>query len=223
MIVPPDTYWPEIQRICEEYGILLISDEVICGFGRTGNWFGCETYGIRPDLMSIAKGLSSGYMPIGGVMIHDRIAKVLIEKGGEYAHGFTYSGHPVACAVALGNIKIMEEEKLVDKVANETGPYLKKRWEELENHPLVGQVRNVGMLGAIELVKNKDKRKFFPSSKKVGDRCRDFCFENNFVMRAIHDTMIVSPALTMTVEQIDEMFDLVKLCLNLTADKFEIS
>jgi len=223
LIVPPDTYWPEIQRICEKYGVLLISDEVICGFGRTGNWFGCETYGIRPDLMSIAKGLSSGYMPIGGVMIHDRIAKVLIEKGGEYAHGFTYSGHPVACAVALENIKIMEEEKLVEKVANETGPYLKKRWGELENHPLVGQVRNVGMLGAIELVKNKDKRKFFSVSKKVGDTCRDFCFENNFVMRAIHDTMIVSPPLTITVEQIDEMFHLVKLCLDLTADKFGIS
>jgi len=223
LIVPPDTYWPEIQRICDKYGILLISDEVICGFGRTGNWFGCETYGFKPDLMPIAKGLSSGYMPIGGVMIHDKIAEVLIKKGGEFSHGYTYSGHPVACAVALGNLKIIEEEQLVEKVAKETGPYLKKRWQEFENHPLVGEVRTVGMLGAIELVEDKDKRKFFDSSKKVGDTCRDFCFENNLVMRALHDAMVVSPPLTITVEQIDEMFDLVKLCLDLTADKFGIS
>ena len=223
VIVPPDTYWPEIQRICDKYGILLIADEVICGFGRTGKWFGSETYGIKPDLMPIAKGLSSGYLPIGGVMIHDRIMKVLIEKGGDFSHGFTYSGHPVACAVALENIKIIEDEKLVEKVANETGPYLKKRWQEFESHPIVGEVRNVGLLGAIELVENKDKRQFFPSSKKVGDACRNFCFENNLVMRALHDTMVVSPPLTITVEQIDEMFDLVKLCLDLTAEKFGIN
>ena len=129
----------------------------------------------------------------------------------------------MACAVALGNLKIMEEEKLIEKVAKETGPYLKKRWQEFENHPLVGEVRTVGMLGAIELVEDKDKRKFFASSKKVGDTCRDFCFENNLVMRALHDTMVVSPPLTIKVEQIDEMFDLVKLCLDLTADKFGIS
>jgi len=108
-------------------------------------------------------------------------------------------------------------------VAKETGPYLKKRWQEFENHPLVGEVRTVGMLGAIELVEDKDKRKFFDSSMKVGDTCRDFCVENNLVMRALHDAMVVSPPLTITVEQIDEMFDLVKLCLDLTADKLGIS
>ena len=222
VIVPPETYWPEIQRICEKYGILLIADEVICGFGRTGKWFGSETFGIKPDLMPIAKGMSSGYLPIGGVMMHDRVMDVLIEKGGDFAHGFTYSGHPVSCAVALENIKIIEDEKLVDKVANETGPYLKKRWQEFESHPIVGEVRNVGLLGAIELVENKEKRQFFPKEKKVGDACRNFCFENNLVMRALKDTMVVSPPLTMTVEQIDEMYDLVKLCLDLTADKFGI-
>jgi putrescine aminotransferase len=223
VIVPPDTYWPEIQRICNKYGILLIADEVICGFGRTGNWFGSETFGIKPDMMPIAKGLSSGYLPIGGVMMHDRVMDVLIEKGGDFAHGFTYSGHPASCAVALENLKIIEDEKLVEKVANETGPYLKKRWQEFESHPLVGEVRNVGLLGAIELVENKEKRQFFPSDKKVGDACKTFCFENNLVMRALKDTMVVSPPLTMTVEQIDEMHDLVKLCLDLTADKFGIS
>jgi len=174
-------------------------------------------------MMPIAKGLSSGYLPIGGVMMHDRVMDVLIEKGGDFAHGFTYSGHPASCAVALENIKIIEDEKLVEKVANETGPYLKKRWQEFESHPLVGEVRNVGLLGAIELVENKEKRQFFPSDKKVGDACKTFCFENNLVMRALKDTMVVSPPLTMTVEQIDEMHDLVKLCLDLTADKFGIS
>ena len=222
LVVPPDTYWPEIQRICKKYGILLIADEVICGFGRTGNWFGSETFDIKADLMQIAKGLSSGYLPIGGVMMHDRVMDVLIEKGGDFDHGFTYSGHPVACAVALENIKILEEEKLVEKVANETGPYLKKCWKEFESHPIVGEVRNVGLLGAIELVENKYKRQFFPRDKKVGDTCRNFCFENNLVMRALRDTMIVSPPLTMTVEQIDEMADLVKHCLDLTADRFGI-
>ena len=220
LIVPPNTYWPEIQRICEKYNILLVADEVICGFGRTGKWFGSETYGIKPDLMPIAKGLSSAYLPIGGVMIHDKIMNVLIEKGGEFSHGFTYSGHPAACAVALENIKIIEDENLVQKVATETGPYLKKRWKEFENHPIVGEVRNVGMLGAIELVENKEKRKFFESTKKVGESCRDICFENNLVMRAINDTMVVSPALTITTNQIDEMFNLVKLCLDLTAKQF---
>ena len=222
VVVPPDTYWPEIQRICNKYGILLIADEVICGFGRTGKWFGSETFDIKPDLMPIAKGLSSGYLPIGGVMMHDRVMDVLIEKGGEFAHGFTYSGHPAACAVALENIKIIEDEKLVEKVANETGPYLKKRWKEFENHPLVGEVRNVGLLGAIELVENKETRKFFPSDKKVGDACKTICFENNIVMRALKDTMVVSPPLTITVEQIDEMSDLIKLSLDQTAEKFGI-
>ena len=219
LIVPPDTYWPEIQRICQKYGILIIADEVICGFGRTGKWFGSETFGIKPDMMPIAKGLSSGYLPIGGVMINDRIMDILIEKGGDYSHGFTYSGHPAACAVAIENIKILEDENLIEKVALETGPYLKKRWKEFENHQIVGEVRNVGMLGAIELVKNKEKREFFPSSKKVGEVCRDFCFQNNLVMRAINDTMVVSPPLTISTNQIDEMYNLVNLCLDLTAKK----
>ena len=223
VIIPPDTYWPEIQRICKKYDILMITDEVICGFGRTGSWFGCETYGVLPDMMPIAKGLSSGYLPIAGVMISDRIMDVLIEKGGEYAHGFTYSGHPAACAVALENINILQEEKLVEKVANETGPYLKKRWQEFEDHPLVGEVRNVGLLGALELVEDKATRKHFPKDRKVGEVCLDICIEKNIVMRAIKDIMVVSPPLTITKEQIDEMHDLVKSCLDLTAKKLGVS
>ena len=219
LIVPPKSYWPEIQRICKKYNILIIADEVICGFGRTGNWFGSETFNIKPDMMPIAKGLSSGYLPIGGVLINDRIMDVLIKKGGEFSHGFTYSGHPVACAVAMENLKIIQEEKLIIKVAKETGPYLKKRLNELKNYQIVGEVRNVGMLGAIELIENKEKRKFFPKSKKVGETCRDICFENNLVMRAINDTMVISPPLTISTKQIDEMVKIIKHCLDLTSKK----
>ena len=116
VIVPPSTYWPEIQRICRKYDILLISDEVICGFGRTGQWFGCETFGFKPDLITFAKGVTSGYIPLGGVMVGERVAKVLIEQGGDFNHGYTYSGHPVACAVAVANIKLIQRLKLVEHV-----------------------------------------------------------------------------------------------------------
>ena len=142
VVVPPETYWPEIQRICDKYGILLIADEVICGFGRTGHWFGSEYFNIKPDLMPIAKGLSSGYLPIGGVMVSDRIADVIIGTGKEFAHGFTYSGHPAACVVASRNLEIIEREGLVEKVRNDTGPYLRQLWEQFNDHPLVGEVRN---------------------------------------------------------------------------------
>ncbi len=161
VIVPPSTYWPEIQRICREYGILLIADEVICGFGRTGQWFGSDYFGIEPDFMTIAKGITSGYQPLGGAMVSDRVADVLIEKGGEFAHGFTWSGHPVCCAVAIENINIMRREKIVERVRDEIAPYLQKRIRELEDHRLVGEVRGIGMLGAIELVAHKGSRTFF--------------------------------------------------------------
>src|SRR5574343_1949834 len=116
VIIPPETYWPEVQRICDRYGILLVSDEVICGFGRTGHWFGCERFGTKPDLMTFAKGVSSGYIPLGGVMVGERVARVLIEQGGEFNHGFTYSGHPTACAVALANIRLLRELDVVRHV-----------------------------------------------------------------------------------------------------------
>jgi putrescine aminotransferase len=123
VIVPPDSYWPEVQRICDEYGILLISDEVITGFGRLGEWFGADYYGTRPDFMPFAKGVTSGYLPLGGVFISDRVADVLVDKAGEFAHGYTYSGHPVACAVAIGNLKILQRENLVERIRDDIGPY----------------------------------------------------------------------------------------------------
>jgi putrescine---pyruvate transaminase len=205
VIIPPDTYWPEIQRICDRYGILLVSDEVITGFGRTGEWFGCERYGTRPDLMSIAKALSSGYLPIGGVMVGERVARSLIEKGGEFAHGFTYSAHPACAAVALENLSILQREGVVERVRDVLGPYLQKRWQELASHPLVGEARGVGLLGALELVRRKEPRTWFEPRGKVGERCRDICIRNGLVMRATRDTMIIAPPLVITTAEIDEL------------------
>ena len=222
VVIPPDTYWPEIQRICVKYGILLIVDEVICGFGRLGRWFGSDHYRIKPDLMPIAKGMSSGYLPIGGVMVADRVAVELIEKGGEFFHGFTYSGHPVACAVALENIRILRDEKIIENVHDNTAPYLQRRWKELEDHPLVGEARGLGFVAALELVKNKETKEKFESSMKVGETCRNFCFETGLVMRAIGDTMIISPPLTMTKNEIDELIKLAQKSLELTAEKIDL-
>jgi len=216
VIIPPDTYWPEIQKICEHYGILLVADEVVCGFGRTGHWFGCERFGFKPDLMTIAKALSSGYLPIGGVMVADKVAEVLVDRGGEFAHGFTYSGHPVACAVASANLTILQQENLVTRTRDETGPYLAKKWRELADHPLVGEARSVGLIGALELVKDKATRRFFDKRGEVGTICRDFCFQNGLIMRATRDTMIVSPPLVINREQIDELAEKAWACLDLT-------
>ncbi len=216
VIIPPDTYWPEIQKICDRHGILLVADEVICGFGRTGYWFGSERYGIRPDLMTIAKGLSSGYLPIGGVMVGDRVAEVIIDKGGEFAHGFTYSGHPAACAVASVNLALLQQENLVTRTRDETGPYLAKLWRELSEHPLVGEARCVGLIGALEMVRNKATRQFFDNRGEVGTICRDYCFQNGLIMRAVRDTMIVSPPLVINREQLDELAAKAWQCLDLT-------
>jgi putrescine aminotransferase len=219
VIIPPDTYWPEIQRICDRHGILLVADEVICGFGRTGHWFGSELYGLRPDLMTIAKGLSSGYLPIGGVLVADRVADVLIDRGGEFAHGYTYSGHPAACAVASVNLELIEQEGLVERTRVETGPYLAARWRELGRHPLVGEARSVGLIGALELVRDKRRRSFFDRRGEVGTLCRDFCFANGLIMRAVRDTMIVAPPLVISREQIDELAEKAWRCLDLTLER----
>jgi putrescine aminotransferase len=153
--------------------------------------------------MPIAKGLASGYLPIGGVMVADRVADVLIDQGGEFNHGFTYSGHPVCAAAAIANIKLMQTENIVETVRESTAPYLQKRLRELSDHPLVGEVRGVGMLGAIELVEDRDNYVKFDKKRGVGTICRTHCFENNLVMRAVGDTMILSPPLVMQQSDID--------------------
>ena len=219
VIIPPESYWPEIQRICRKYDILLVADEVICGFGRLGAWFGSDYYGLEPDLMPIAKGLSSGYLPIGAVLVGDRVAEVCIEQGDEFAHGFTYSGHPAACATALANITLLRDEKIIENVRDNTGPYLAERWDELAAHPLVGETRGVGFIRALELAQDKHKRAFFEPLGRAGQLCRDVCFANGLVMRAVRDTMIIAPPLIMTRAQIDELTGLAARCLDLTAQR----
>ena len=215
VIIPPKTYWPEIQRICKDHDILLIADEVICGFGRTGNWFGSDTYSIKPDLMTIAKGLSSGYQPIGGSIISDKISSVLEIKGGEFYHGYTYSGHPVAAAVAYENIRILQEENIIDTVRERTAPYLQKKWSELINHPLVGEARCLGMLGAIELSPEPRSRASFECLEgTAGLITRNICIENGLIMRHVYDKMIISPPLVISLDEIDNLISLVWKCLD---------
>jgi putrescine---pyruvate transaminase len=205
VIIPPRSYWPTIQRICRERDILLVSDEVICGFGRTGEWFGCEHFGYQPDLMAMAKGISSGYLPIGGVMVSDSVAEV-IGNAGDFNHGFTYSGHPAACAAAIANINILREERIVDYVRDGIGPYLRAKWLELGEHPMVGEARMIGLIGALELTPNKATKASWPvETGTVGTLARDFSFQNGLVMRATRDTMIIAPPLVISREEVDDL------------------
>ncbi len=206
VIVPPDSYWPEISRICRERDILLIVDEVITGFGRTGRWFGSEYYGLEPDVMTVAKGLSSGYVPIGASLVSDKVAEVI--GRGEFAHGYTYSGHPVAAAVALENLRIMEEEQIVEHVRDEAAPYFAEKWHQLGDHPFVGETRAVGLMASLALTADKSVRLPFESpAGTVGYMVREKCFANNLVMRHVGDRMIVAPPLVITKADIDLLFE----------------
>jgi putrescine aminotransferase len=205
VIIPPSTYWPEINRICKEHDILLIADEVICGYGRLGTMFGSDYFGIKPDMMTTAKALTSGYLPLSAVLVGDRVADVLINEVGEYYHGFTYSGHPVACAVALANLDIIEKEGLVARAA-ELGEVLRAKLNAaLGDHPMIGEIRGVGLIGAIELTADKRTRKPFAKTGRVGAICRDFCIANGLIMRAVRDGMVFSPPLTISLDEIDQM------------------
>ena len=219
VIIPPATYWPEIQRIVDKYGILLISDEVICAFGRLGHWFAYEKFGYRPDLVTFAKAVTSGYIPLGGVMVGDRVAKVLIEQGGEFNHGYTYSGHPVACAVALANLAVMESENLVTRVRDDIGPYLAAHFTRLAEHPLVGQAQTCGLMAGLVLVQDKATNTPFASDLGVGMVCRRHCFANGLVMRAVGDRMIIAPPLTISHAEIDTLMGLIVRCLDLTLEE----
>lgn len=220
VIIAPDTYWPEIQRICDKYEILLIADEVICGFGRTGNWFGTETMNIRPDIMTIAKGLSSGYAPIGGSIVTDEVASVI--GSDEFNHGYTYSGHPVASAVALENLRIMEEENVVGHVRDVAAPYLKEKWEALTDHPLVGEAKICGMMASIALTPDKASRARFASDAgTVGFICREISFANGLIMRHVADRMVIAPPLVITTDEIDTLIGLARKTLDECYEKLK--
>ncbi|MFM7027908.1 MAG: aspartate aminotransferase family protein [Chakrabartia sp.] len=214
VIIPPANYWPEVERICRKYGILLVCDEVICGFGRTGNWWGHQTVGVTPDLMPMAKGLSSGYMPISATAVSKEIVDVL-KTGGDFVHGFTYSGHPVAAAVALKNIEIMEREKLIERTRDDTGPYLAKALATLNDHPLVGETRSCGLLGAVEIVADKATgARFGGAEGTAGPLVRDLCIENGLMVRGIRDTIVMCPPLIISHAQIDEIVRIIRLALD---------
>ena len=221
VIIPPATYWPEIQRIVDKYGILLISDEVICAFGRLGHWFAYEKFGYKPDLVTFAKAVTSGYIPLGGVMVGNRVADVLIQQGGEFNHGYTYSGHPVACAVALANLDLMEKENLPQRVKDDIGPYLAKGFEAIADHPLVGSAETCGFTAGLVLVKNKATRERFAAELSVGMVCRRHCFQNGLIMRAVGDRMIIAPPLVMTHAEIDELLRLIRNALDLTLQELK--
>jgi putrescine aminotransferase len=215
VIIPPANYWPEVERIVRKYGILLVCDEVICGFGRTGNMWGHETMGVKPDMIAMAKGLSSGYQPISAVAVSKEIVDVL-KTGGDFVHGFTYSGHPVAAAVALRNIEIMEREHLVERTRDDTGPYLAKMLVTLNDHPLVGETRSVGLLGAIEIVADKATgARFGGAEGTAGPMVRDLCIENGLMVRGIRDTIVMCPPLIISHAQIDEMIGIIRKALDL--------
>jgi putrescine aminotransferase len=214
--IPPMSYWPEVERICRKYDVLLMLDEVITGYGRTGEWFAAQSFGVRPDTITTAKALTSGYQPLSALLVGDRIASTLVEKGGEFAHGYTYSGHPVACAVALANIDIIAREGLVERVKNDTGPYFAQALgERIADHPLVGEVRSFGLMGAIEIVKDKATKERFSPSGSAAVVVRDHAIDNGMMMRATGDTMILSPPLIWTRDTIDMACERIRKALDL--------
>lgn len=215
VIIPPASYWPKVEAICRKYGILLICDEVICGFGRLGQWFGHQHYGIKPDIIAMAKGLSSGYLPISAVGVADFIVAELKAHDGDFVHGFTYSGHPTACAVALKNIEIMEREGLIERTRTDTGPYIAKAMATLNDHPLVGEVRTIGLIGAIEIVSKKGTNQRFGGREgTAGPIVRDLCIKNGLMVRGIRDSLVFCPPLIISHAEIDQMVTILRRSLD---------
>ena len=223
VIIPPDSYWPELQRICDERDILLIADEVICGFGRTGRWWGSQTYGMRPHLITFAKAVTNGYIPLGGVLISNTIAEVLLAGGGEFAHGLTYSGHPVACAAGLATLKILREESVVERAAEHLAPYFQERLATLADHPIVGQVRGRGCFAAVELVRDKATRERLAPSSGAAVFCRDTANANGLMVRQTGDAMIMAPPLICDHSHIDLLVEKLGQALDVTAAHFGVA
>ena len=209
VIVPPRDYFPRVQEVLRRHDILFIADEVICGFGRTGNMFGCETFGIEPDIMTVAKALSSAYLPISATVISDTIVEAVTRhagKLGNFAHGFTYAGHPVSAAVALETLKIYEERDIVG-VVREIAPHLQGRLRALGDHPLVGEARGVGLIGALQIVADKATRAPLPPSAGIARFVQERAMERGVMIRAAPDAVYVCPPLIITTSQIDELFE----------------
>ena len=212
VIIPPEGYFPKIQSVLEKYNIHLIDDEVICGFGRTGNCWGYETFSIKPSSMTIAKALSSGYMPISAVIVSEEIFGPIKDASGDvgvFAHGYTYSGHPVSCAVALKTLEIYERTKLFSHVS-EVSVHFQSRVAKLSSYDHVGEARGVGLVAGIELVKDKETKENFDPYGKKGMLLADVCQKNGLIVRAIGDVIAICPPLIITESQIDELFDILE-------------
>jgi putrescine aminotransferase len=214
VIIPPAGYWPRVEAICRKYGILLCCDEVICGFGRLGQWFGHQHYGITPDLVTMAKGLSSGYLPISAVGVADFIVAAIKSNPDDFVHGYTYSGHPTAAAVALKNLEIIEREDLVRRTREHTGPYLAQRLAELARHPLVGEARSLGLIGAVEIVAEPGTNRRFGGGGKAGIVVRDICIAKGLMVRGVKDSIVMSPPLIITHAEIDRMIGIIAAALD---------
>ena len=220
VIVPPRTYFAKIQALLKKYDVLFIDDEVICGFGRTGQAFGADTYDLQPDTMSLAKALTSAYQPLSAVVIKDEIFAAILgasDEMGPFGHGYTYSGHPVACAVALKTLEIYARDKLFETAAA-LAPQFQARLHGLADHPLVGEVRGVGLVGAVELVANRHTKAAFEPLGKVGAECLKHCQDHGLICRAIGDVMAFCPPLIITPAQIDELFDKFERAMALTLE-----
>ncbi|HEX6011952.1 MAG TPA: aminotransferase [Geminicoccaceae bacterium] len=210
VIVPPPGYFDRVQAILKRHDVLFVADEVICGFGRTGSWWGCDTYGIRPDLVTCAKQLSSAYLPIAALLMSDAFYQVLADQSealGMLGTGYTYGGHPVAAAVALETLKIYESDGVIEHV-REVAPRFLKRLRQLNDHPLVGEARGVGLIGAVEIVKNKTTREQFEQNLKANAQIVGKCLAHGLIVRPLPgDTIGICPPLIITEEEIDLLFD----------------
>ena len=223
VIIPPQNYLAEVGRICAERGVLLISDEVICGFGRTGEWFGCQAYGVQPDLITFAKAVTNGFQALGGVAVADKVADVLTAEGGEFAHGFTYSGHPVACAAGVATLDIYRETGIVDKVQQDTAHHWRNRWGALTDHPIVGEARTLGLFGALELVRDKASRQRIDADSRAAIHCRNAAIDNGLMVRQVGDTIISAPPLIISREEIDALIDRLTIALDATATHYGLN
>ncbi len=208
VIVPQEEYFPRIREICDKYDVLFLADEVITGFGRTGSWFALDRWGVQPDIMAFAKGVTSGYLPLGGIGVSDRIHDAIMsaDPGRRWMHAYTYSGHPTTCAVALANLDFFEREDLVTRAA-ENGAYFLRQLKTLESHPHVGEVRGLGMLAAVEIVEDKAKRKTFDRSRKIGESIQAAAMERGLLSRNRDDVYCLSPPLTTERSELDRIVE----------------
>ena len=218
VIIPPPGYWSRVEAICRKYGILLVADEVITGFGRLGKWFGFQRFGFTPDIVSMAKGLSSGYQPISATAVSREIVATLRASDEDFVHGYTYSGHPVAAAVGLRNLEIIEREGLVERVARDIGPYFAKALKTLDDHPLVGETRSLGLIGAVEIVARKGTNQRFTGKEgAAGPVVRDACIAGGLMVRAIRDSIVMCPPLVITQAEVDRMIAIIRAALDTAA------